>query len=69
MELQMIAVGGSKSANTWVEKYCKDKKDAPLPEDPAAANVELKARVREARTVFEELQAEQGKYKQRACCG
>lgn len=61
MELQMIAVGGSKSANTWVEKYCKDRKDAPLPEDPAAANVELKARVREARTVFEELQAEQGK--------
>ena len=22
MELQMIAVGGSKSANTWVDKYC-----------------------------------------------
>jgi len=61
MELQMIAAGGSKSANMWVEKYCKDRKDAPLPEDPAAANVELKARVREARTVFEELQAEQGK--------
>ena len=61
MELQMIAAGGSKSANMWVEKYCKDRKDAPLPEDPAAANVELKARVREARTVFEKLQAEQGK--------
>ena len=61
MELQMIAAGGSKSANMWVEKYCKDRKDAPLPEDPAAANVELKARVREARTVFEELQAEQRK--------
>ena len=61
MELQMIAAGGSKSANTWVEKYCKDRRDAPLPEDPAAANVELKARVREARTVFEELQAEQRK--------
>ena len=61
MELQMIAVVGSKSANTWVEKYCKDRRDAPLPEDPAAANVELKARVREARTVFEELQAEQRK--------
>ena len=64
MELQMIAAGGSKSANMWVEKYCKDRKDAPLPdlpEDPAAANVELKARVREARTVFEGLQAEQRK--------
>lgn len=29
MELQMIAAGGSKSANMWVEKYCKDRKDAP----------------------------------------
>ena len=61
MELQMIAYGGSEPAKVWVEKYCKDGRDAPLPEAPEAANAELKARVHDARIIFEGLQAEQRK--------
>ena len=61
MQLQMIAYGGSEPAKVWVEKYCKDGRDAPLPEAPEAANAELKARVHDARIIFEGLQAEQRK--------